>query len=366
MPGIGKFVGKKEVAATLAIMIFFAIGYSFLHSIYAIRDNTRVVKQVAFIRGSTQKLVKEELMGVSNDALITRLDAIILDLLDDGGPGELILLPDTVYVENMFEIRAHWEQLKREIYRAREGQDREALFQSSEEFFELANLAITSAETFSEAKIARTLRVQTALIAGSLFATVAGGAYFVRTRAITRKAADLGKIAFVDPLTRIQNRASCERTIERLRKTPPEGDLAVLMFDMNNLKVANDQLGHQVGDRMIADFARILAAEASPFGFVGRYGGDEFIAIFEHAGEGVVHTYLDLVKQRIDNYNIACRESLEKLSYSVGHSIRPPQTADIDDMIYEADIGMYEMKRAIKENRAGFAQKGLTGKKRAL
>ena len=51
------------------------------------------------------------------------------------------------------------------------------------------------------------------------------------------------------------------------------------MFDLNNLKEVNDTLGHAAGDSMIANFAHILRKVVPEKDFVGRYGGDEFIAI---------------------------------------------------------------------------------------
>ena len=51
------------------------------------------------------------------------------------------------------------------------------------------------------------------------------------------------------------------------------------MFDLNNLKRANDTYGHAVGDQLITNFARLLRNAIPAKDFVGRYGGDEFIAI---------------------------------------------------------------------------------------
>ena len=52
------------------------------------------------------------------------------------------------------------------------------------------------------------------------------------------------------------------------------------MFDLNNLKTTNDTMGHSAGDRLIMDFARLLRSVIPDKGFVGEYGGDEFMAVF--------------------------------------------------------------------------------------
>ena len=53
-----------------------------------------------------------------------------------------------------------------------------------------------------------------------------------------------------------------------------------IMFDLNNLKTANDTMGHSAGDRLIMDFAWLLRSVIPDKGFVGEYGGDEFMAVF--------------------------------------------------------------------------------------
>ena len=52
-----------------------------------------------------------------------------------------------------------------------------------------------------------------------------------------------------------------------------------IMFDLNNLKTANDTMGHSAGDRLVMDFARLLRSVIPDKDFVGRYGGDEFTSI---------------------------------------------------------------------------------------
>ena len=52
-----------------------------------------------------------------------------------------------------------------------------------------------------------------------------------------------------------------------------------IMFDLNNLKTANDTMGHSARDRLIMDFTRLLRSVILDKDFVGRYGGDEFTSI---------------------------------------------------------------------------------------
>jgi diguanylate cyclase (GGDEF)-like protein len=126
-------------------------------------------------------------------------------------------------------------------------------------------------------------------------------------------------------------------------------NIAVLMFDMNNLKMANDFLGHQGGDKIIMQFAKILADEAKEYGFVGRYGGDEFLGIFEKADQARAEEYLARVKNQIAAYNSLQVNDIEKISFAAGISEGLLEVMGIDDMIYEADRNMYSNKREMKK-----------------
>ena len=60
------------------------------------------------------------------------------------------------------------------------------------------------------------------------------------------------------------------------------------MFDLNNLKTVNDTMGHSAGDQLIINFAKLLRSVIPEKDFVGRYGGDEFIAVIYHTSEAEI------------------------------------------------------------------------------
>ena len=88
----------------------------------------------------------------------------------------------------------------------------------------------------------------------------------------------------MDLATGLPNKNRCEEIISsHLRITIPT---AMFMLDLNDLKVVNDTLGHDMGDLMIMNFARILRQTVPSKYFVGRFGGDEFIVIAEGLSSG--------------------------------------------------------------------------------
>ena len=100
--------------------------------------------------GATQRLVKQELNNFPNDALIERLDGIILELQTGKGEHGLIRLNSSRFQELIARMEEDWEQLKEEIYAVRSGGDSEKLFKDSEAYFELADDAVFAAEQYSE------------------------------------------------------------------------------------------------------------------------------------------------------------------------------------------------------------------------
>ncbi|HBT95050.1 MAG TPA: hypothetical protein DEB24_02605, partial [Coriobacteriia bacterium] len=260
-----------------SILLFVIMSTVSLTSLELLQGNARVVNYVGIVRGATQKLVKEELMGYPDDALVARLDGIINELLTGEGSEGLVVLDDSTYLDYMGRVQESWVGLKEHIYTVRDGGGTQELFDASQEYFELVNDTVFAAENYSESQVGRINGIMIAINVAFIALIVVVSVFVVRSIAVRRRADALGQIAYVDPLTKIANRASCEQRVAELMATPPEQKVTAFMFDMNDLKLTNDFLGHQGGDKIIVAFAAILAEAAEPYGFLGRYGGDEFV-----------------------------------------------------------------------------------------
>jgi diguanylate cyclase (GGDEF)-like protein len=343
---------KKEYAAIVVMIILFVfVSFLSLSSILRLYGNARVVNYVGIVRGATQKLVKEELMGHPDDALITRLDSIVTELRTDDQTNQhdLIVLPDWDFLNHLQRVQEHWDRLKNQILDVRRGGDALVLYDSSQDYFNLVNDTVFSAERYSEEVVSRTLISLLAAIGGFFLLIIVSLIYFLRSLRMQKKMAALNTIAYVDPLTGIENRASCERLITQLKTNPPGKDIVVIMFDMNNLKLTNDFMGHQGGDKVIKDFAQFLKNEVRESDFVGRYGGDEFLAIFRDANESAAESYLSRLDSRISARNSICINELEKVSYAAGYVLGNLRKTNIEALINQADKNMYAQKLRIKK-----------------
>ena len=149
--------------------------------------------------------------------------------------------------------------------------------------------------------------------------------------------------AYIDIHTGLPNKGSCEELLnnrEILREPT-----ACVIFDLNNLKTVNDTRGHSAGDQLILSFARLLRRVIPEKHFVGRYGGDEFMAVIYHTDRQEVEGILDSLRREADAAN---RDGNQlPLSYAYGWAISADYEGCImQTLLDKADYCMYENKRA--------------------
>jgi diguanylate cyclase (GGDEF)-like protein/PAS domain S-box-containing protein len=92
---------------------------------------------------------------------------------------------------------------------------------------------------------------------------------------------ELEKLAMLDPLTGLPNRRHLEQQLQsRIDEHQRYGwPFGVLLIDVDLFKAVNDTFGHEAGDKVLRLVARTLEANTRAFDVVGRWGGDEFLAI---------------------------------------------------------------------------------------
>ena len=122
--------------------------------------------------------------------------------------------------------------------------------------------------------------------------------------------------------------------------------LAILFLDLDDFKSINDTLGHHMGDLLLKEVARRLLKCVRAIDTVSRQGGDEFIIILADIGsvEQAAHVAGSILQAVTKACNIG--EYAINVSTSVGISIYPNDSDDIDALIRNADIAMYHAKQA--------------------
>lgn len=124
-----------------------------------------------------------------------------------------------------------------------------------------------------------------------------------------------------------------------------EKHYVLVVFDINGLKPVNDNLGHELGDKLIMGTADVLIASFFDVGKVYRIGGDEFCVICEDKNEEQINEALGNVEQNISKANRNRKDQLI-LSVSYGWEIhRVNDARDYKEVFNAADGKMYEMKQ---------------------
>jgi len=150
-----------------------------------------------------------------------------------------------------------------------------------------------------------------------------------------------------DVMTGLYNRGYFEETLVKLEKQRVE-PVSIIIADLNDLKQANDTLGHQAGDKLIRRAAEVFTAAFNPEQIVARIGGDEFIIILPDTSEDVVVEYIKQIHALIKLNNKYYREP--ELSISLGTATSEPGVL-LEKSIKVADDAMYRNKGEIKRRR---------------
>ncbi|MCH5276081.1 MAG: diguanylate cyclase [Lachnospiraceae bacterium] len=126
---------------------------------------------------------------------------------------------------------------------------------------------------------------------------------FYKLRAFVQESHLLNQTAYLDRLTGIPNRYSLDELFRTY--TTPESleETGCLLFSIANLKTVNEVLGHKAGDSMIRDFCNIFEEIGDTFGFIGRNGGNEFVAVITPCSLQIVQDFRTTLENRISLYN---------------------------------------------------------------
>ncbi|MBQ3104438.1 MAG: GGDEF domain-containing protein [Lachnospiraceae bacterium] len=123
-----------------------------------------------------------------------------------------------------------------------------------------------------------------------------------------------------DPLAGIANRYSCDILISKYQGKPLPGDIGCIMLELTNLAEINRLYGHLKGDEVIRDFSNILKLTSVDLCFVGRNGGNKFLAVFESSTPEQLEVFLTRVAQKIRAHNSNSENPPLEYSYGTAFS----------------------------------------------
>lgn len=155
-----------------------------------------------------------------------------------------------------------------------------------------------------------------------------------------------------DPLTGLYNRSGALEKIKQCMQSVrlQEGrTYAYMILDMDNFKVLNDTLGHQMGDKALLDVAEILRHHFRSYDIVCRLGGDEFLAFMKDIPENVVVRNIEsLLKKLVLDYE---KNGISvRVTASAGVVLVKDSKVPFQEMYRKADAALYQVKQESKNS----------------
>ncbi len=156
-----------------------------------------------------------------------------------------------------------------------------------------------------------------------------------------KKAEALEEIAVRDPLTNLYNQRQIDVTLnEQIDKHLDElKSFSVVMMDLDRFKKINDTYGHTVGDVVLRSVAGVIEKCVGDKGVSGRYGGEEFIAIFPGVKEAEAFFISETIRRQVEKLSLP-----HDICVTISIGVAEFKTDD-DNIIEKADEMLYEAKR---------------------
>ena len=150
--------------------------------------------------------------------------------------------------------------------------------------------------------------------------------------------------AYHDALTGLPNRPQLVEAVEHELANEP-GSTAILYLDLDRFKTVNDTWGHSAGDELLTQFGNRLAGSIRAQDLAARLGGDEFAVLVRNAN---AETAVGAARRMLDaldgTYTLGCGDVA--CHVDVGIAVGHPGVTSGEDLIRNADIAMYSVKRS--------------------
>ncbi|MDN7245891.1 sensor domain-containing diguanylate cyclase [Planococcus shenhongbingii] len=153
-------------------------------------------------------------------------------------------------------------------------------------------------------------------------------------------------------LTKLYNYRYLDEALEKSMGKVNTGrikNLSLVMMDIDHFKGINDKYGHQSGNDILIELARILEAEVGREGIVARYGGEEFVIMFENYSKDLALLFAESLRRKIEKHKFSIQRDLDTerstenvhITLSIGVSTAPDDSDEPNALIRNADRALY-------------------------
>lgn len=344
---------------TVLTVILIVLFFSIMIMVGQIQGTARIVNYAGLVRGGTQRMVKLENAGQPQDKMRDTIASYIDGLRNGSDELNFVRLNDKAFQNKMVELDEYFQKLTQEIDLVREkGYENTDIISMSENFFHICDEATGLAEDYSQKKATSLDHLEKVVIVdiAGLIILIAGE--LIRALRFAAQNRILQKKVYLDEATGLPNKNKCEEILDgaETSETEETQNIAVCVFDLNNLRTINNNLGHEKGDEYIRSFAILLREAVPQEHFVGRDGGDEFIAVLKGLDDQGIRDCLQGVRNHTDEYSRSHPEM--PISYAAGYaSMVDFEGSTLRDLFRYADKNMYIDKNRAKMQEAADRQK---------
>lgn len=161
--------------------------------------------------------------------------------------------------------------------------------------------------------------------------------------------------AYTDRLTGLPNLRAILRAFDaetnRARRT--RQTFTFLMMDLDGFKNINDTLGHHAGDLFLKEVAKQIKAHVRTTDFLGRYAGDEFVAILPNTQQQEITEMVTRIKHAVDNHVVTTEDGkIARGGVSIGVAECDGNEVTLEELMSKADSAMYADKAERKRRKA--------------
>lgn len=341
----------------LAVLIGLVFGFAFIFVLQIRNYNhiTEDLNDIEYLSSSTQRVIKLLLDERDTGKALEDLDRQVVDYMTPNQENSLYVLKNQEIALQIADVVSTWDDVVGIL--GEEEIDFDDLFLAGENhYYKVTDLTMLI-QTYGTKIAKRVVLTEMTLLILLISVGVIIGNNLFQTEVELRRSRILADVALIDTTTGLYNRSKCQELF-RSNTKPGEQRNAIIVFDLNDLKKANDVYGHRIGDELISSFAKVLKEACEVHflkPFIGRYGGDEFVVLYENVqGEEDVFLYLKELSYHTEKFNHT--ESRFQLSYATGYSVNYvelSQQLTLRQLFDLADAAMYvnkeEMKKAMKE-----------------
>lgn len=314
------------VLTIILIILFFGI----MSLVSDLQGTARVVNYAGLVRGETQRVIKLEMSKEPDDEMIATVEAIINGLRFGSDELDLVRLEDTEFQGKMDELAAYFTELKEEISKVRQkGYEQTAIIGMSENFFRMCDEVTGIAERYSQKRATALNHLEKIVVADIVCLVLLIGVELLRALRFAAQNRILRKKIYLDESTGLPNKNKCEEILSDPTPLGEEESTAVCVFDLNNLRIINNNLGHDKGD--------------------------EFIAIFQKTDHSKMRETLKKIRTQMKNYSAKHPEM--PISYAAGYAISLDFAGStLRELFRLADKNMYVDKNRAKIEEAAQKQ----------